>query len=70
MPNGNKIEIGGEHAGEDAAQLIGALLYIVHGVLSGATRLQLLVMHGAHCRVDLGRHWPVTSRVEVDARLS
>ena len=69
MPNGNKIKIGGEHAGEDAAQLVGTLLDVIHGVLGGAPSLQLLIVYSAHRCVDLGRHWPVASRVEVDARL-
>ena len=69
VADGNKFEIGGKHAGEDAAQLVGALFDVIHGVLGGAPRLQLLVMHGAHCRVDLGRHWAVASRIQVDARL-
>jgi hypothetical protein len=69
VPNGYEFQVGGEHASEDTAQLIRALLYIVHGVFGGAPSLQLLVVHGAHCGINLRRHWPVASRIEVDARL-
>ena len=69
MPNGYELQIGGEYAGEDAAQLIRALLHIVHRVFGGAPSLQLLVVHGAHCGVNLRRHWSVASRIEIDARL-
>ena len=69
MTNGDEVKIGGEHAGEDATQLVGALLNIIHGMLGSAAGLQLLVMHGAHRGVDLCRNWPVASRIQVDARL-
>ena len=69
MADGNKFEIGGKHAGEDAAQLIGALLNVIHGVLGGASGLQLLVMYDAHRGINLSWHWSVASRVEIDARL-
>jgi hypothetical protein len=52
MANGDKFKIGGEHAGEDAAQLVGALFDVIHGVLGGASGLQLLVVHSAHRGVD------------------
>jgi hypothetical protein len=69
VANSHEFQIGGEYSGEDAAQLIRALLHIVHSVFGGAPSLQLLVVHRTHRGINLSRHWPVASRIEVDARL-
>jgi hypothetical protein len=69
MTNGDQFKIGSEHTGEDSAQLIRSLLDIIHGVLRSATRLQLLVVHRAHCGIHLCGHWSVAPSIQIDTRL-